>query len=439
MRYNQIAERVHHRFNITLLMLSMFVMNGCTSVLSPISGVPARRVPEAFLAQPRTNWQEINLARLRQDPPKNYLLDSGDMLGVFIDGVLGSAEEPPPVNNPEKGSELPPSIGYPMPVRKDGTISLPLIPPINVRGMTVSQAEEAVRRAYIVDFQILKADQARISVTLMRERRYHVIVIREDAERQRSGFDQQGAGRSVIAGSAQVGKGELVELKAYQNDVLHALAATGGLPGLNAKDEVLVSRGRLADAEKRDAFVRDFYQAYQDPCMCPPPLPDDPSTVRIPLRMPPGQTPQFKPEDVILEDGDIVYIESRETEFFYTGGLLPGGQFPLPRDYDLDVLGAMSIAGQGVGGIARGVGGGNFALATIGGAPPTQLYIIRQTPCNGQIVISVDANKAITDPSERILVQSGDTIILRHKCKEELVNFGLFTFFTYGIREMFRN
>ena len=31
---------------------------------------------------------------------------------------------------------------------------------------------------------------------------------------------------------------------------------------------------------------------------------------------------QLSEEDVILEDGDIVFIESRDTEVFYTGGLL---------------------------------------------------------------------------------------------------------------------
>ena len=61
---------------------------------------------------------------------------------------------------------------------------------------------------------------------------------------------------------------------------------------------------------------------------------------------------------MVLNDGDIVYIESRETEVFYTGGLLQGGEFPLPRDYDLDVLGAMAIAGQGAYGSAAGGGGG---------------------------------------------------------------------------------
>lgn len=432
---------------LTAMILALPAFSGCTAVLSPISGIPARKVPAEFLAQPRANWQQIDLARLRQDPPSTYQLDAGDILGIFIEGVLGDAETPPPVNFPEEGSELPPSIGYPMPVRSDGTVSLPLISPLKVQGLTVEQAEDVIRKAYIEDHQILKAGQDRIVITLLRERRYHVIVIREDTEKDSINQGGGRGGRGGISGSNQVGKGEVVELKAYQNDVLHALAATGGLPGLNAKDEVKILRGRLADAEKRDAFVQAFYQNYQDPCTCPPPLPDDPSTIRIPLRLPPGITPQFKPEDVILDDGDIVYIDSRETEFFYTGGLLPGGQFPLPRDYDLDVLGAMAIAGQGVGsrgayggggsGGGGGGGGGNI-LTSLGGAVPTQLYILRQTPCNGQITIAVDATQAMNNQQERLLIKPGDTVILRYKCKEELANFGIATFFTFGIAELLR-
>lgn len=413
-------------------------LSGCTSILSPISGVPARRVPAEYLVHPRANWQQINLAKLRQDPPASYQLDTGDILGVYIEGVLGDESTPPPVNFPESGSELPPSVGYPMPVREDGTVSLPLVSPIQVRGATVEQAEELIRKAYIEDHQILKSEQSRIVVTLLRERRYHVIVIREDVEQQLAMAGRQN--RGTLIGSAQVGKGEVVELKAYQNDILHALAETGGLPGLNAKDEVRVLRSRFADAERRDEYVKAFYAAYKDPCMCPPPLPDDPSAVRIPLRSPPGVIPKVRPEDVILESGDIVYIESRETEFFYTGGLLPGGQFPLPRDYDLDVLGAMAIAGQGVGGMPQNGGGGGlgFLSAGIGGAPPTQLYIVRHTSCNGQITIAVDANRAISDQQERLLIQPGDTLILRYKCKEELTNFGLVSFFTFGIAEILR-
>ena len=40
-----------------------------------------------------------------------------------------------------------------------------------------------------------------------------------------------------------------------------------------------------------------------------------------------------------------MYIESREAEYFYTTGLLPPGQFIIPRDYDLDVIKAITLVG----------------------------------------------------------------------------------------------
>jgi len=175
-----------------------------------------------------------------------------------------------------------------------------------------------------------------------------------------------------------------------------------------------------------------------DPCVCPPDLPDDPSILRIPLRLPPGEVPQITDADVELHDGDIIYIESRETEVFYTGGLLPGGEFPLPRDYDLDVLGAMALAGTGAYGQIQG-GGGGLLGSGIGQVPPGRLYILRKTRCNGQIAIEVDLTEAINNPRSRPLIQAGDTLILQYRCEEELLNFGLGTFFTFGIQEILRN
>lgn len=414
---------------------------GCTAIFSPLSGVPARRLPKEFLPERQANKVSIDFARLRQPAPPEYLLDAEDVLGIYIEGVLGTSDEPPPVQFPEIGSDLPPSIGFPMPVREDGTVSLPLLEPILVRGLTLRQAEQQIRSAYIAA-DILKPGSGsdRTIVTLVRERTYKVIVIREDGG-PAGGFATQGVQLSrttAIRGATRQAFGYVLNLPAYKNDVLNALAETGGLPGLDAKNEVKILRSSLADTAKRDAFVQEFYAAHDtpDPCDCPPPLPDDPSTIRIPLRLPPGQVPTFLPQDVILDEGDIVYVESRDTEVFYTGGLLPGGEFQLPRDYDLDVLGAMAIAGQGVGSLSqRGGQFGGFSAVV----PPTQLYVLRRTPCDGQVVISVDLNRAITSPSERLLVQAGDTLILRYKPIEETANFGIMTFFTYGIRYLFRN
>ncbi len=70
--------------------------------------------------------------------------------------------------------------------------------------------------------------------------------------------------------------------------------------------------------------------------------------------------------------------------------------------------------------------------------PPGRLYILRKTPCNGQIAIEVDLTTAINDPRQRPLIQAGDMLILQYKCEEEAVNFGVATFFTYGIAQLLR-
>jgi len=435
-------------FALVLSTLSM----GCTALTTPIRGVPARRLPPQFLATPKNNLVPIDVARLSQEPPREYLLDKGDILGVYIEGILPSSAPDqvptlPPVHFPDKDSLLPPSLGYPVPVVEDGTISLPLIKPLNVAGLTVQQVRDLIRRAYF-DSKILNDTQLRVFtpiVSLLQERSYNIVVVRQDS----SGGGGQGG--YISGGTDESATGKALRLKAYQNDVLHALMETGGLPGLNAKNEIQILRANRADQRKRDEFVRQFYATFYNnnncnPCVCPPPLPDDPSIVKIPLRLPPGVTPAFRPEDIILQEGDIVYIESRDREVYYTGGLLPGGEHKLPRDYDLDVIGAMALAGQigGIGGQGGGQGGGgmgmgmggNFA-AGLGGVPPGNLYIIRKTPCDGQVTIQVDLARAINNPRERPLVQPGDILILQYKCEEELLNFGLGTFFTFGIQQLF--
>ena len=52
----------------------------------------------------------------------------------------------------------------------------------------------------------------------------------------------------------------MIKLDAYKNDVLHALMASGGLPGVNAKNEIKILRAGKADQKKRDDFVQQFYQ-----------------------------------------------------------------------------------------------------------------------------------------------------------------------------------
>lgn len=140
--------------------------------------------------------------------------------------------------------------------------------------------------------------------------------------------------------------------------------------------------------------------------------------IKIPVRLKPGETPRIRPEDVLLQDGDIVFIETRETEIFYTGGLLGGGQFTLPRDYDLDVLGAIAIAqAANQQNTSRQIGG----VSAINGdvtISASNVVILRQLPHGQQVSIKVDLYRAIRDPSERVLIQPGDIVMLRYKALE---------------------
>ena len=443
---SRVLTRLLKSFSLASLMAAGAMNVGCTSLTQPISGIPVRRLPPQFLAQSKNNLIPLDPSRLAQEPSRQYLLDKGDILGIYIEGVLpytptDKPPEPPPVNFPKEDSTLDPSVGFPIVVQESGSISLPSIEPIKVKGMTVEQVTELIRKAYLDAKIFAKPARLRPIVTKLKERTYNIVVVRQDIGAEGSlQRTQQITKGNYIRGTDQSASGSRIKLAAYKNDVLNALMASGGLPGVNAKNEIKILRASKANQKKRDEFVKQFYQQYYsnpDPCGCPPPLPDDPDILKIPMRLPPGVVPSFRPEDIILEEGDVVSIESREAEVFYTGGLLPGGEWLIPRDYDLDVLGAMGLAGQGVGSKVGGANSG-FGIQAVASVSPGQLFILRRTPCNGQITIEVDLAKAAQDPRERPLIQPGDTLILRYKPAEELLNFGMFAFFTYGIQQIFQ-
>lgn len=384
-------------------------MFGRSSFFGDIPAIPAHRIPNELKARPRKEMQQISLARLGQQPPEVYQLAPGDVLGIYIEFVLGKEGEAPPVHFPEQGDQ-PPALGYPVPVREDGTLALPLIKPVRVEGLTLTQATEAVRSAYI-DNQILQQGQDKIIVTLLRRREYRIMVIREEA-----------GGKENVS---KRGTGDTIDLPAYENDVLHALNETGGMPGMDAQNELVIIRGGFKDARNWDAIVAQLASC-KEPCQCPPTIPDAPNVLRIPLRYFPENVPQFAEEDVILNTGDIVYIPSRDQERYYTGGTLEGGSHLLPRDYDLDVLGAIAEAngsvtsgGSGIGLIGRRSGGQNAGIA------PSKLIVIRKLPCGGQIPIEVNTNRAMLDESHRLIVQPEDTLVLRYRLHEEIYNTAL--------------
>lgn len=392
--------------------------SGCTSI-SRRETVSPHCFTNGLYGGPRSEQEPINLVRLRQDPPAVYMLGPGDTLGIYVEGVLGSRDEPPPVHFPEKTqSDLPPAIGFPIPIREDGTLPLPLVPPIMANGLTITQLETVIRKSYTEDQKILVPGRDRIIVTLMRPRNYKVLVIREDIQPTTTRARKESVGEFTV-GSERLGSATLVELRAYENDVLHALSESGGLPGVMAKNELIVLRGSFDEAQDLAPLLDDIdnYIQVSDASSKAPK-----NVIRIPLRSRPGEPVQkLRQEDIILGNGDIVYIQSRDAEVFYTGGLLEGGQFPIPRDYDLDVLGAMAMAGGSIAAAAGGVGKNGIGAGVGSIFPPTRLLVLRVV--NGrQSVIEVDLKQAMRDPCQRILIEPNDFIVLEYRPTEVVMN-----------------
>jgi protein involved in polysaccharide export with SLBB domain len=404
------AARQMRQLLLAAALLAAAWSGGCAAVSNPVAdAVPVHRLPPEILGKRKDEEKTIDLQLLRQPQPVVYRLAPGDVLGVFIENVLGEPKQAPPVNLPEVGSNVPPSTGFPIPVREDGTIALPFIDPIKVEGRSLAEVQAEIVKAYVAKQILTVKDgvlQSRVLVSLIKQRQYHVLVVRQD-----SGGLTVGATGSL--GQTKRGTGYVLNLPAYENDVLNALARTGGMPGLDAQNEVVIERGSMRDFDNKDAVMQHINQGSAG------------RIVRIPLRLRLDDPIPFKPEDVVLQNGDIVYIEARDTELFYTGGLLPPRQFVLPRDYDLDVVQAVAlVAGPLINGnINQSNLSGNIVQSGIGFPSPSLITILRRTPGGGQIPIRVSLNDALRDPRQRVLIQPGDWIILQETLEETITRY----------------
>ncbi len=435
------------------LLLCIAVMNcgllgGCAAITNPVAnGIPASLVPPELLADAKEDMVPIPLNLLRRKPPEAYQLGPGDVLGVYIEGVLGEQDQAPPVNIPD-APNLPTALGYPIPVRQNGTVSLPLLSPVKVQGLTLEEAEAAIIKAYTQQ-EILKPEAQRTIVTLIRPRHVRILVVRQDsasggATIQTGGIrgPQFGAGR-VLGGRGR-GTGEIVELSALENDVLSALARTGGLPGSGAANEVVIFRGYFENESDKQTAIDQFMSlkaGFEPPISSD----DDVRLIRIPLRVRPHDPPTFRPEDIVLHSGDIVFIDSREAEVFYAAGLLPSGAYPLPRDEDLDVIEAISMIGGPLvnGGVNSNNLSGSIIERGIGPPSPSLLTVLRRTPDGYQMPIRVDLREALRDPRQSLLIQAGDVLVLQETPGQALARYFAdvtsFNLFSDLIRRSFTN
>ncbi len=385
---------------VTMLFATVF-SGGCASLSNPVAdGIPVRRLPAEVLGRPKTELKPIPLTLLRQRESDAYKLDKGDVLAVVAEEIIAPANTPVPVRLPDQFNANA-ALGFPIPVGDDGTISIPRLPAISVRGKTLAEVEQLIKDTASGKNggpELVNPKNARVTVQLLQKRIYTITVVREDT--QPVPLTGQGG---VLLGANKRGNGFTVKLQAGENDVLHALNASGGPPGLDAKNEVVILRGQYD--------------------------PGDPakSTTRIPLRIYPEQQLTLTEADIVLKDGDVVVIESRDStsEVFYVAGVAGSRQFSLPRDYDLDVIQALTLVGAPLanGGFTQNAFIGNAVNTGLGSPSPALLTVLRPLPNGRQIPIKVDLNRALRDPRERLRVQGGDILVMQERPGEAVFRY----------------
>ena len=221
------------------LSLVLIALPGCAA-FRPMDGVPARYLPEELKGHSRADQQMIDLSLLRRPQNNDYRVDAGDVLAVYIENILGRADVPP-INQPQDPNR-PPTLGYPLTVRDDGTLAVPRFGPIFVRGKSIPDVEATIRIAFTYQRRFMQPGQNdRVVVSLHQPRQHRVLVVRQESQSDALSSVNISSGQ---LGGTKKGTGKIVSLPAYKNDVMHALVESGGLPGLDAQAVVWVIRSK---------------------------------------------------------------------------------------------------------------------------------------------------------------------------------------------------
>ena len=421
MKDKSLAARLLSRMMGGIVTLSLASSVGCHAITDVHESVPASRLPRHLAAEPKEGRQVIPFTTLGQEKPASHIVGAGDQLSVYVFGVLPPGTETTPILErtqpinqryyPPHGSVVGATAGLPVLVDQDGAVELPLVGKVQLSGLTLPEATTAVKNAYR-DKQITKEDTERVIVSLVTARVHRIVVLREDTPSSVVQLVSPGQVDHIHRGSADV-----VDLPVYENDVLHALSITGGLPGTDAAREIWVfKRSGIADPRvitSEELQVRAASYSGSDG--------NNGQVIRIPLTGCPGEDVAFSAKDVVVEDGDVVYVPRRE-EYFYVGGLVTGAKIPLPRDQDIDVIEAVALANGSVGGPL-----GRDGQVLAGGSPgqivrPTRVIILRELPDGRQLPIRVDLARAMVDQKERILIQPNDVVMLQFKPHQTVFN-----------------
>jgi polysaccharide export outer membrane protein len=303
------------------------VLSGCQRGVYQASSLPSE-----YAARTIQDARAIDLSRLARSASPSDLVYVGDVIDVTIS--TGFEEESPQ--------------NWPLRVAENGQVNVPLVGPVRVAGLLVTDAEQAIRRE---------------GITRRVYRDPHVSVMLKDRRTNRV---------TVVGAVKEPGTHTLA---AYNSDLLSALIAAGGL---TEQASTIVEIRNLADSPMTFASHDPRRETSAQT-----------ESVRVDLlAASEGIGPDYQ-----ISDGSVVMVREQAPKNIQVIGLVrKPGQFEIPTGQEMRLLDAIALAG-----------GRNLQIAD-------QVHVIRNLEGAEPIVIEASMRQAKRGGAANLLLAAGDVV-----------------------------
>lgn len=281
------ADRRFLDLNPSLATLARCLLAACVVLGGCHGGVyKAGKLPTEFLVGPVDSTRKVDLSRLAQSTVQSELIYPGDVLEVTM--ATGLEERSP--------------VSWPLRVADNGEIKIPLLGPVRVAGLMLTDAEQIIRHEGIAR-KVYR--DPHVSVLLKSRKTIRVTVV--------------GAVESPGA----------KDLPAANADLLSALLAAGGL---TEEASTIVEIRKVPDSSSvRQASYDDGRTTLAR---------DDSIQIDL-IAASEGISPDYR-----IVDGSVIMVREREPKTIQVIGLVrKPDQFEIPTDQEVRLLDAIALAG----------------------------------------------------------------------------------------------
>jgi protein involved in polysaccharide export with SLBB domain len=338
--------------------------------------ISLKELTPEYQPKPVRPSKTLDLARLGRPTEAETRIHVGDLLQISCSDLLEESKKET----------------FPVHVAEDGTVSLPLLPQrVPVATLTAGEAEQVIHNAYAASNLIR---QPQLTVRTLEQKTNTIYVI------------------------GAVKKPGVYELQPEECDPLRAVVAAGGMTE-DAEGIVEIRRAGKRNSLKRDAPTRRVNVTKRVPEAEKPrqgklvllpeaekprqqgrvvlveevatkPRADD-EIIRFDLS---NKNMLKNPDQLQLQNGDIVSVEQKRMRPFYVAGAVnKPGEFPMPKDREIRALEAVGLAG---------------GVLTI--SEPTTALVVRRPKGKEAVVIRIDLSRAARHPEENPILMEGDVI-----------------------------